>query len=169
TLFGVVLPLVRAQEREVEPDSTKPIATIDQVEASSIRVLFADDHEVNRTVVTMILEPLGVDLTVVENGQEAVDAAADTAFDLILMDVQMPVMDGLTATRQIRKMEGDRGLARTPIISLTANAMPDDVKRSLDAGSDRHLPKPIRPVDLVNAISNLLAEADENSGTAAAA
>lgn len=169
TLFGVVLPLVRAQDFEVEPDPGKSGAATDQAEASNIRVLFADDHEVNRTVVTMILEPLGVDLTVVENGQEAVDAAADTAFDLILMDVQMPVMDGLTATRQIRKMEGDRGLARTPIISLTANAMPDDVKRSLDAGSDLHLPKPIRPVDLISAISNLLAEADENSGTAAAA
>ena len=169
TLFGVVLPLARAQDLEVEPDPGKSETATDQAEASNIRVLYADDHEVNRTVVTMILEPLGVDLTVVENGQEAVDAAADTAFDVILMDVQMPVMDGLTATRQIRKMEGDRGLARTPIISLTANAMPDDVKRSLDAGSDLHLPKPIRPVDLINAISNLLAEADENSGTAAAA
>ena len=105
----------------------------------------------------MILEPLGVDLVIVENGQLAVDAASVSVFDLILMDVQMPVMDGLTATRQIRKMEIERGLAPTPVISLTANAMPDDVKRSLDAGSDLHLPKPVRPDTLIKAICDLTA------------
>lgn len=169
TLFAVTLPLVWLREREDAHDGPEPAAADDQAEAANMRILFADDHEVNRRVVAMILEPLGVDLTVVENGQEAVDAAANAAFDLILMDVQMPVMDGLTATRQIRKMEGDRGLDRTPIISLTANAMPDDVRRSLDAGSDLHMPKPIRPADLIKALSDLMTTTGQKTETVEAA
>lgn len=162
-LFAVTLPLIWLREREDEYDRPQSTVGDDRVETPNMRILFADDHEVNRRVVAMILEPLGVDLTIVENGQEAVDAVANAAFDLILMDVQMPVMDGLTATRQIRKMEGDRRLTRTPIISLTANALPDDVKRSLDAGSDLHMPKPIRPADLVNALSDLMTPTDQKA------
>lgn len=115
----------------------------------------------------MILEPLGVDLSIVENGQEAVEAAASSRFDLILMDVQMPVMDGLTATRRIREMEGDLHLPPTPIVSLTANAMPDDIRRSLDAGSNRHMSKPIRPADLVQVITELMSSAASAPGGAA--
>ncbi len=155
SLFVVNLPLPRVQECEAVTDQPAMLSSVEPTGAPNMRILFADDHEVNRRVVSMILEPLGVDLTIVENGQLAVDAAAVSAFDLILMDVQMPVMDGLTATRQIRKMELERGLARTPIISLTANAMPDDIKRSLDAGSDLHVSKPVRPATLVNAICDL--------------
>jgi PAS domain S-box-containing protein len=159
SLFVVTLPLERAAERQDAHDQSAPIVSMVQGEAPNMRVLLADDHEVNRRVVAMILEPLGVDLILVENGQAAVDAATVSPFDLILMDVQMPVMDGLTATRHIREHERVRSLARTPIISLTANAMPDDVERSLAAGSDLHVPKPIRPADLVKAISSLTARA----------
>ena len=157
SLFVVSLPLTRLQECEVVTDEPATLAPVEPSETPNMRILFADDHEVNRRVVSMILEPLGVDLVIVENGQLAVDAASVSVFDLILMDVQMPVMDGLTATRQIRKMEIERGLAPTPVISLTANAMPDDVKRSLDAGSDLHLPKPVRPDTLIKAICDLTA------------
>jgi CheY-like chemotaxis protein len=73
------------------------------------------------------------------------------------MDVQMPVMDGLTATRAIREIERSTGRARTPIVSLTANAMPEDVRRSLDAGSDAHLAKPVRPDTLIEAVTRALA------------
>jgi len=134
-----------------------------------VRILFADDHEVNRKVVSMILEPLGVDLVQVENGAMAVEAAGASAFDLILMDVQMPVMDGLTATREIRALETRRGTPRTPVISLTANAMPDDIARSLEAGSDLHLAKPIRPDALIQAIQTLLARSDADPAEAAEA
>ena len=168
SLFVVTLPLERAAERQDAHDQSAPIVSMVQGEAPNMRVLLADDHEVNRRVVAMILEPLGVDLILVENGQAAVDAATASPFDLILMDVQMPVMDGLTATRHIREHERVRGLARTPIISLTANAMPDDVERSLAAGSDLHVPKPIRPADLVKAISGLTARAGEDCRVAAA-
>ena len=136
-----------ASPTEVAPDAD---------EERGIRILYADDHAVNRQVVGLILEPLGVSLSLAEDGVEAVELAKASAFDLILMDVQMPGMDGLTATRLIRQHEVDKGLARTPIISLTANAMDDDVARSMAAGSDLHLPKPIRPAALIEAVRALL-------------
>ena len=169
SLFVVSLPLTQVPDCVAASDQPVMPVTVDPVEVPNIRILFADDHEVNRRVVAMILEPLGIDLVIVENGQLAVDATAVSTFDLILMDVQMPVMDGLTATRQIRNMEFERGLARTPIISLTANAMPDDVRRSLDAGSDLHMPKPVRPAALINAISDLTSRTDEELGITEAA
>jgi PAS domain S-box-containing protein len=102
------------------------------------RVLLAEDHAVNRRVVQLLLEPAGVELTCVENGAEAVAAAAQGGFDLILMDMQMPVMDGLTAIRAIRAVGN-----RVPIWALSANALPEHVRASSEAGADGHLTKPI--------------------------
>ena len=118
-----------------------------------MRVLLAEDHTTNQRVVALILEPLGVDLTIVGDGKQALDLAKSGGFDLILMDVQMPEMDGLTATRLLREHETASGLARTPVISLTANALPEHVEASLAAGSDRHLAKPIRPDTLIAAVT----------------
>lgn len=134
----------------------------------ALRILYADDHAVNRQVVSLILEPLGVAMTLAEDGVEAVALATSSRFDVILMDVQMPGMDGLTATRKIRTHEATNGLPRTPIISLTANAMPDDVARSMEAGSDLHLPKPIRPAALIEAVESLLQATSESSESLAA-
>jgi PAS domain S-box-containing protein len=116
------------------------------------KVLLAEDHPTNRKVVSLILESVGVALTVVENGQEAVDAAAREDFDVILMDMQMPVMDGLTATRAIRERERATGARRTPILALTANAMAEHAQASLDSGADGHLSKPISAAKLVEAV-----------------
>lgn len=138
-------------------------------DAHALRVLYADDHAMNRQVVSLILEPFGVDLTLVEDGLQALDAVRTSRFDIILMDVQMPGMDGLTATRRIRDHECAQGMNRTPIISLTANAMSDDVDRSLAAGSDRHLPKPVRPAALLEAIESLLNPPDSARPADAAA
>jgi PAS domain S-box-containing protein len=121
----------------------------------AMRVLLAEDHPTNRRVVELILETIGVDLTSVENGQEAVDACADQSFDLILMDMQMPVMDGLTAIRAIRQRETDRGDPRTPIYALTANAMPEHAEASRAAGADAHLTKPIRADTLIEVVQNI--------------
>ncbi|ADL02508.1 hybrid sensor histidine kinase/response regulator [Brevundimonas subvibrioides] len=163
--FFAHLALPRIGNAEVV--ASEPAAACPEGEARSLRVLYADDHAVNRQVVAMILEPLGIDLTLVENGREAVDILTVSAFDIVLMDVQMPEMDGLTATRLLRTHEATHGLVRTPVISLTANAMPDDVERSLAAGADLHLPKPIRPAQLLEAINRVLAPSHHHAVEAA--
>jgi CheY-like chemotaxis protein len=160
SVFVVQLPLQRLCEAAPGQPSAEDVSPSTAEADSSVpalRVLFADDHPVNRHVVALILEPLGVVLTEVENGALALEAYTEGTFDLVLMDVQMPVMDGLTATRAIREMERSTGRARTPIVSLTANAMPEDVRRSLEAGSDAHLAKPIRPDKLIEAVNQALA------------
>lgn len=151
----------------VEVVTRVPVAAERNEDARSLRVLYADDHAINRQVVTMILEPLGADLTLVQNGREALDSLTSSAFDIVLMDVQMPEMDGLTATRLLRDHEAAQGLVRTPVIALTANAMPDDVERSLAAGADLHLPKPIRPAELLEAIDSILTTSPHPAAAAA--
>ena len=121
----------------------------------AVRVLLADDHPVNRKVVEMILGQVDVDLTSVEDGAQATQACRDGDFDLILMDMQMPVMDGLTATREIRLHEAAMGLERTPIIMLTANALPEHIAAGEAAGADRHLAKPFDAAELLELLVTL--------------
>ncbi len=121
------------------------------------RLLVADDNPVNQLVIVRLLENLGCRVDVVNNGREAVSATTRTAYDLVFMDCQMPEMDGFEATRAIRMIEAEAGLAsaavaegktatpfRLPIIALTANAMSDDRAACLAAGMDEHLAKPAR-------------------------
>jgi signal transduction histidine kinase/ActR/RegA family two-component response regulator len=105
-------------------------------------VLLAEDHPVNRKVIEAMLGD-SVELTVVEDGLSAVEACAVRRFDVILMDTHMPVMDGLTAIRAIRADEARTAGARTPVVSLTADAMPEQVQAALAAGADLHVSKPI--------------------------
>jgi CheY-like chemotaxis protein len=121
--------------------------------ADRLHVLLAEDHPINRAVIEAILSTFSVELTAVENGQEAVEAFAQEIYDVVLMDLQMPVMDGLTAIREIRRFEDEAGRERTPILAVTANAMTAHVTASLDAGADRHISKPILPDVLIGAIS----------------
>ncbi len=109
-------------------------------------VLVVEDNSVNQQVTRRFLERLGCDVEVAENGQRAIEFCARTSYDLVLMDVQMPVMDGLAATREIRRHEA--GERRTPIIALTASAMTDELERCIDAGMDGLLTKPLEPVRL---------------------
>ena len=102
-----------------------------------LRVLLADDHPVNRRVVELILDGSEVDLVQVENGAAAVKAFSAGSFDLVLMDMQMPVMDGLSATRAIRERERSLALPRTPIVMLTANAGQDHVRAEVRSGRGR--------------------------------
>ena len=122
----------------------------------ALRILLADDHPANRKVVEIMLGDSGVDLVMVEDGQQAVDAFAGGGFDLVLMDMQMPVMDGLTATAAIRSMEAERGLNRTPVVMLTANALAEHVAAGREAGADGHLAKPITLTALFDAIQTAL-------------
>ena len=124
-------------------------------EGRTVRVLLADDHPVNRRVVEMILAQADVALTSVEDGAEALQAMRDADYDLILMDMQMPVMDGLTATREIRLHEAAMGLDRTPIVMLTANALPEHIIAAESAGADLHLAKPFDAAELLNLMVSL--------------
>ncbi len=120
-----------------------------QDDGAPIRILVADDHPTNRKVIELMLEGGLAELTMAENGVQALDAFRAATFDVILMDMQMPVMDGLTAIVNIRALEAARRLARTPIIMLTANALPEHVTAAQAAGADRHLAKPFTAEQLL--------------------
>ena len=121
--------------------------------ADRLHILLAEDHPTNRAVIEAILGLFEVDLTSVENGADAVEAFRADPYDIVLMDLQMPVMDGLEAIREIRKIEGASGRERTPILAVTANAMGAHVTASMSAGADQHISKPVMPDDLIGAIS----------------
>ncbi|WP_374569836.1 ATP-binding protein [Phenylobacterium sp.] len=126
-----------------------------EVSPNRLQVLLAEDHVINRRAVELILEPLPIDLTCVENGREAVAAASKRAFDLILMDMQMPVMDGLSAIELIRAREAEIGARRAPICVLTANAMPEHRAAAERAGADAFLTKPIHAEALIEMVAEL--------------
>jgi CheY-like chemotaxis protein len=113
----------------------------------SRKILLAEDNPVNRVVAVRLLEKRGHRVTVAANGREAVTAAQRETFDLVLMDVQMPEMDGFEATATIRQAEAGSG-RHLPIFAMTAHAMKGDAERCRIAGMDGYLPKPIRPPDL---------------------
>ncbi|MFN3573232.1 MAG: ATP-binding protein [Phenylobacterium sp.] len=122
-----------------------------------LRVLVAEDNPNNRRIVAMILEMVEAQVTYAENGQEALDAFAPDRFDVVLMDLQMPVVDGLTATAAIRRTEAADGARRTPVIALSANAMTHHVAEALAAGADAHVAKPISPQRLIETMMALVA------------
>ena len=112
----------------------------------------ADDSKDNRLLIHAYLKDTDWRLDDAENGAIALTKLKTGNFDLVLMDVQMPVMDGLEATRSIRKWEKERGLSRTPILALTASALDEDVRRTLEACVDMHVSRPIKKTGLVAAI-----------------
>ncbi len=118
------------------------------------RVLLAEDNPVNQRLVTIILEKQGHDVVLAANGQEAIERHGEGPFDVILMDVQMPKLDGLQATAAIREREKETG-AHVPIVALTANAMKGDKTRCLEAGMDAYLSKPVKAPELANVVAEL--------------
>jgi PAS domain S-box-containing protein len=138
-----------------------PLAQLPAAEAEAIspldadagvRLLLVEDNAVNRELIRTMLEPFGVGVETANDGVAGVEAMRQGQFDLVLMDVQMPVMDGLTATREIRAMEGARGAA-TPIVAMTANVLPEQIANCLAAGMDDHLGKPINPTKLLETVA----------------
>jgi len=121
----------------------------------SARILMADDTEDNRMLVSVYLKKTGCSLTIVENGALAVEKFKTGSYDIVLMDVEMPVMDGYTATAHIRKFEKKHGRKSTPIVALTAHAMAENVRKSLSAGCDMHITKPFKKTELLEAIRKL--------------
>jgi len=120
----------------------------------SIRILLAEDNPVNQTLAIRLLEKNGHHVVLAVNGQEALNALEREEVDVVLMDVQMPVLDGLTAIQTIRKKEAVAG-GHMPIIALTAHAMKGDRERCLEAGADDYMSKPIRSAELLEAINRM--------------
>ena len=150
--FHLLLPFQRVGPSVAADDEA--VFENGEVTTEGLRVLAAEDNATNRLVLKTLLEFGGVDLVLVEDGAEAVEAWRNGEWDLILMDVQMPVMDGPTATRRIRTLEVELHRPRTPIIALTANSMSHQVSQYLDAGMDAHLAKPIVAEDLFRVVAD---------------
>jgi CheY-like chemotaxis protein len=153
--FRFRLPLPRAAAAEAPAAGAAP----DAIGAGTIRVLAADDNEINRQIVAALLEPFGLELTLANDGREALEAFGGGAFDLVLMDIQMPGMNGLEATRLIRALEAREGRPRTPVLALSANVMTHQVTEYMTSGFDGVVAKPIQAERLVAAINAALAEA----------
>ena len=133
----------------------KPTSAVPQNLHPRLKILAAEDVLANQMVLQAALEHRNIDLTLVDNGAQALEAFGLERFDLILMDIQMPVMDGLAATRAIRNRERLSGLAPTPIIALSANAMDYQIASYREAGCDDYIAKPIDLTRLANAIDRL--------------
>ena len=126
--------------------------------SEKIRILLVDDNPINRKLAKIHLDKYGHEIEMAVNGLESVEKFRDNEYDLILMDINMPVMDGIQATKEIREVEkGDSKRKRTSIIAVTANAFVDNKDQCLKSGMDAYLSKPFRPEDLVQTINLLRA------------
>jgi PAS domain S-box-containing protein len=150
--FVLTLPLVR-----LGPEDSRPVATTATpvTAPATLKVLAAEDNAVNQLVLKTLLHAVGVEPVVVSDGVQAVAAWRAEPWDVVLMDVQMPLLDGPAATRAIREEEARTGRPRTPIIALTANAMANQVEAYFEAGMDGYVSKPIDAAKLYEALSAL--------------
>ena len=139
------------RDRTARAELKSPAAAAESGQAGPehrMKLLLVEDVAVNRELIHALLAPFDLDIDDACDGEEAIAAVRRETYDLILMDVQMPVMDGLTATRRILA----EGLSKAPIIAMTANVLPDQIQRCLDAGMCDHLGKPISPARLLETI-----------------
>lgn len=148
--FTVTLSLERGQAPAAPADM--PAQPADAL-AARLRALVVDDVATNRLVLQTLLTPLEVDVTCAGSGQEALDILESEHFDVILMDIQMPDMDGVQTTQQLRLREQRSGQDTTPVIAVTANVLPEQVAAYRAAGLDDHLAKPVRREDLVELLT----------------
>ena len=149
-LMNVLAGLTGAFVLEPSEDQDAGAGAEDAADFHGARVLLAEDSAVNREIARIMLEKVGCHVTVARDGREAVAKSMEFPFELVLMDCQMPELDGFEATREIRAREA--GMARVPILALTANAMEGDRERCIDAGMDDYLSKPFKREDLIAAM-----------------
>lgn len=134
--------------------------------ARPLHILIVDDSQDNRALIEAYLKKTPYRLEVAEDGQQAIDKFVAGRFDLVLMDIQMPIVDGYEATRTIRAWERDHGRRRTPVVALTASALEDAADRTMAAGCDAHVTKPVSKATLLNAIRDAVAETPSADGDA---
>ena len=144
--FELTLPTAEAYDPQAEPDAAPELDR-------PVRLLLVEDVAVNRELVKAVLAPFDIEIETAVDGVAAIDAFRAGAYDLVLMDVQMPVMDGLTATRHIRAL-GTEASRTTPIVAMTANVLPEQIARCVEAGMDGHLGKPMNPAELLGVIAH---------------
>jgi CheY-like chemotaxis protein len=167
-LSGVIRNVIKCRQQELsevvspyaiqQSHITNQTALTVVAKGSLKRALLAEDNLINQMIASTMLEKFGLEVTAVENGQEAFDQVQQEHFDIIYMDCQMPVMDGYEATAAIRNREAVLGLPRTPIIAMTANAMAHDRELCLAAGMDDHFPKPFKEIQLAESVKRWLGE-----------
>ena len=145
-VLSTQLPLARLRRRRAEPFPTR---------RQRYRILLAEDNPVNQKILLRLLEKHGYTVTMANNGRKALAMLEQEQFDLALMDVQMPELDGLTVTTAIRQREQQTGV-HLPIIAMTAHAMDGDRERCVEAGMDGYVSKPFRAADLFAAIEQLI-------------
>jgi two-component system, sensor histidine kinase len=149
TTFYFVITLPISKECSIESD------TASRPQSFSARVLLAEDNAVNQLVARKILSSLGLDVTVVENGKLAVEKVQAGSFDAVFLDCQMPVMDGYTAAREIRKLSGPA--ASIPIVAMTAHAMTGDREKCIEAGMNEYVTKPVKKETVAVVLARILA------------
>ncbi len=152
-IFEMLASIVLPENQPANPRNSladRPVARAD----SSLTILLAEDNAVNQILAVQLLEARGHRVEVAEDGRLAVDKWQSGSFDVILMDVQMPVLDGIKATGEIRRLEQSGG-GHTPIIAMTAHAMKGDRERCLEAGMDDYVPKPVKAEELYKVLENL--------------
>ena len=146
-LFDITMGALGGRQFQQDRPSTNDGAEADQRLAAlrGARILLVEDNEINQQVARELLQDAGFVVDVAENGKVALDLVQASAYDLVFMDMQMPVMDGVTATRELRKLQG---VGNVPVVAMTANAMEQDRRKCLDAGMNDFLVKPIEPKDM---------------------
>lgn len=148
-LFDTIINVMGREEMHTSRRERKTGFDVEALKpVRGAEILLVEDNEINQQVASEILSKAGLVVTVANNGREGVEAATGKRYDLVLMDIQMPDMDGFEATRQIRKA----GIRELPIVAMTANAMAGDRERSLEAGMNDHVTKPIDPEELFSAL-----------------
>lgn len=148
------LSLSPADSKALETQDSDPLSAPEAPQVDPMMIMLAEDNKVNQEVCLRRLERMGHDVLIVENGKQAIEAYEQAEFDLILMDVQMPIMDGLVATKEIRKIEAAHG-RYTPIIAMTARAMKQDEQLCLAAGMDAYMAKPFRTSKLTEILQKV--------------
>lgn len=164
TYPGLDMHIPRMPDAHLAWEDNNPVNTVQSRRAGAAdrhtslvgRVLVVEDNLINQAVMTRMLERLGLTPVTADDGQEAINSVTHESFDMVLMDCQMPVMDGYQATELLREREKMLGLARLPVIAMTANAMSGDRERCIEAGMDDYLSKPVRPADLENMLRQWL-------------
>jgi CheY-like chemotaxis protein len=160
--FSVHLPVTAAPQEApaLQADAPYPVDSLADASQGAVKILAAEDNKTNQLVLKTLLGELGLEPVIVENGLEALEAWRAGAFDLILMDMQMPVMDGRTATQALRAEETKSARPRTPIIALTADVMAHQIASYRAVGIDNVVGKPIEFQKLIEAMNAALSGED---------